>query len=162
MKANLCFTMCTALALAACATSTPIQRSTITMAQIKSADYGAYPKNYEQRIRQDLENRLLDYDSAKIKIIVPPRKTFYITSLYSTPTQRWDYRVYYSICVNVNAKNNYGGYTGWKTYLYKFWGGNNQLELGSEYGASKCEKILKTNDEIYIENDAEEFVDIVQ
>lgn len=158
MKANLCFTMCTALALAACATSTPIQRSTITMAQIKSADYGAYPKNYEQRIRQDLENRLLDYDSAKIKIIVPPKKTYEVAQS-DGGNPAWRTKIYYSVCVNVNAKNSYGAYTGWQTHRYKFW--NNQQEYES-YGSLECDKLLATNDEIYIDNWAKKFVEIVQ
>lgn len=73
MKAKLCLMIGTAFVLTACAVSAPTKH-TVTMTRIKSVDYGAYPKNYEQRIRQDLENRLLDFDSAKIKIILPPKK----------------------------------------------------------------------------------------
>lgn len=159
--------MCAVLALAACATSKPIQRSTTDMTKIKSANYGVYPKNYEQRIRQDLENRLLDYDSAKIKITLSPKKTYEISPTYdykyaSGAVERrvsgWDAKAFYSVCVNVNAKNSYGGYTGWQTYRYKFW--NNEQEL-DQTGLLACEEMMKMRDEIYINNYAEELVDVI-
>lgn len=163
MKAKLCLMIGTAFVLTACAVSAPTKH-TVTMTRIKSVDYGAYPKNYEQRIRQDLENRLLDFDSAKIKIILPPKKTYEISNKYTYDNDLvrrvsgWEAKAFYSVCVNVNAKNSYGGYTGWQTHRYKFW--NNEQEYEQAAG-SPCEEALATRDEIYINNYATGLVDIV-
>ncbi|MFW2178033.1 MULTISPECIES: hypothetical protein [unclassified Moraxella] len=155
MKATMYFSFLVALSLAGCA-SQPVQHSntTFTMSKIKSTDYGSYPKDYEQRIHQDLQNRLLDYDSAKIKIIMPPKKTFEIFNNYSI-NDKLERRIssvkgkaFYAVCVNVNAKNSYGGYTGWQTSLYKMW--NNELE----YSAGEtyfCNKAMNNHDDIFID-----------
>lgn len=58
----------------------------------------------------------------------------------------------------MNAKNSYGGYTGWQTHRYKFW--NNEQEYEQAAG-SPCEEALATRDEIYINNYATGLVDIV-
>ena len=63
------------LLLAACASS----MVDISMQNIRSADYGIYPKDYRQRIRQHLNRTLLDAGSARVNITMPPKKIFEIT-----------------------------------------------------------------------------------
>ena len=94
------------------------------MRTIRSADYGPYPRNYERLIRNHLNQTLLDPGSAKIRIS-PPRKVFKIynpeAKIYSleTPKQLRS-EGYYLVCAEVNAKNTFGGYTGWQTHRYRF------------------------------------------
>ena len=56
------------LLLAAC-TST----FDVSMQAVRNADYGPYPKNYQQLIRQRLDGNLLDARSAQIRFTTPPR-----------------------------------------------------------------------------------------
>ena len=112
------------LLLVACADlpqPTPIE---ISMSNVRSADYGTYPEHYEQQIHQYLNDTLLDPDSAKIRI-APPRKVFKIynpeTKIYSPKTpKQLKSEGYYLVCAEVNAKNTFGGYTGWQTHRYRF------------------------------------------
>ncbi|MBL0352152.1 MAG: hypothetical protein IPP03_05670 [Dechloromonas sp.] len=77
-----------------------------------NANYGSYPTNYEQLIKAHLSNSLKDPESARYGRFSKPRKEHVIKS---------DEAVYgYSVCVPVNAKNSYGGYTGNHTFWYFF------------------------------------------
>ena len=97
------------LLLAAC-TST----FDVSMQAVRNADYGPYPKNYQQLIRQRLDGTLLDARSAQIRFTTPPRKVYQL----SRAPYKLNGRAYYAVCVEVNAKNAYGGYTGWQTKRY--------------------------------------------
>ena len=99
------------LLLAAC-TST----FDVSMQAVRNADYGPYPKNYQQLIRQRLDGTLLDARSAQIRFTTPPRKVYQL----SRAPYKLNGRAYYAVCVEVNAKNAYGGYTGWQTKFYRF------------------------------------------
>ncbi len=102
------------LALTACVTPSPYNtnnktqetaKKTITLEEAKTKDYGTYPKNYKQLIKSYYENVLKDPYSVKYKEITKPKKTANaITGEY-----------YYFVCATINAKNSYGGYTGWTT-----------------------------------------------
>ena len=112
------------LLLVACADlpqPTPIE---ISMSNVRSADYGTYPEHYEQQIHQYLNDTLLDPDSAKIRI-APPRK--------------------------VNAKNAYGGYTGWQTKRYRFTNGSMEDEQNFSYQNSIDSDACYSEDEIFID-----------
>ena len=108
--------------LAACAVTQPSAQ--VSMKTVRSENYGSYPKNYERQVRQYLRDSLLDPDSAKIRIS-PPRRVFKIynpeAKIYSpkTPNQL-KAEGYYLVCAEVNAKNTFGGYTGWQTHRYRF------------------------------------------
>ncbi len=71
------------LLLTACAIPPETAPMEISMGTIRNADYGTYPNDYEQQIRQYLNDTLLDPDSAKIRI-TPPRKVF---KIYETDDQ---------------------------------------------------------------------------
>lgn len=78
-----------------------------TQQELANADYGLYPKNYEQIIKNNLNSTLKDPDSAKIDFLGDPQK-FYHFRKYG-----------YATCINLNAKNSYGGYSGYeKVYFF--------------------------------------------
>lgn len=75
-----------------------------TSQEVASANYGDYPDNYEEIVKNFISNQLIDPYSA-------------VYSGWKGPTKGW--MVYiggviygYSVCVDVNAKNRMGGYTG--------------------------------------------------
>ena len=104
--------------LAACAYTPPSAQ--VSMKAVRSENYGVYPKNYQRQIRQYLNDTLLDPDSAKIRIGTP-HKVFQIynplahTYPPKTPKELKTNQ-YYVVCAEVNAKNTFGGYTGWQTH----------------------------------------------
>ncbi|HGM4966202.1 TPA: hypothetical protein ACKP0L_004543 [Pseudomonas putida] len=79
-----------------------------TLQELQSADYGQYPNNYEQLVKQWTESSLKDPNSAIINKISKPRKEY----IFQNRAPVFGY----SICALVNAKNSYGGYTGNQVY----------------------------------------------
>ncbi len=131
------------LLLAACASP----MVDISMQSIRSADYGIYPKDYRQRIRQHLNRTLLDGGSARVNITMPPKKIFEITRDWEP--RRGDYlktRTYYLVCIEINAKNAYGGYTGWQTQTYEFENGRMKSD------AVVSTRVCDSKDDPYIDN----------
>ena len=128
------------LLLAAC-TST----FDVSMQAVRNADYGPYPKNYQQLIRQRLDGTLLDARSAQIRFTTPPRKVYQL----SREPYKLNGRAYYAVCVEVNAKNAYGGYTGWQTHRYRFVNGEieDEAPLGS-FGTDFA--VCRSQDEVFI------------
>lgn len=80
MKKFIIYSLTTLALLSGCATTKPVL-DTLSMKQIHSANYGAYPSNYQSSVRQHLQRNLLDYDSAKIEFYMKPVKVFYTTAL---------------------------------------------------------------------------------
>ena len=137
------------LLLVACADlpqPTPIE---ISMSNVRSADYGTYPEHYEQQIHQYLNDTLLDPDRAKIRI-APPRKVFKIYETDDRPSQP-KYYPCYLVCAEVNAKNTYGGYTGWQTKRYRFTNGSMEDEQNFSYQNSIDSDACYSEDEIFID-----------
>ncbi len=125
------------LLLAACASSFDV-----SMQAVRNADYGPYPKNYQQLIRKRLDGNLLDARSAQIRFTTPPRKVFQL----SRAPYKLNGRAYYAVCVEVNAKNAYGGYTGWQTKRYSIYNGILEELTFDSVGLDMCD----STDEIYI------------
>ncbi|WP_239403562.1 YgdI/YgdR family lipoprotein [Aggregatibacter aphrophilus] len=125
------FAMLAASLLAGCATETEI-----TMNDVRNMDYGSYPKNYEKTIRQHLARTLIDPNSLMIDGFSKPKKYLEITSRrYNVTTDSYNPAVflkYYIVCARINAKNTYGGYTGWQDHIYYFRDG--KIMNSSEYG----------------------------
>ena len=128
------------LLLAAC-TST----FDVSMQAVRNADYGPYPKNYQQLIRQRLDGTLLDARSAQIRFTTPPRKVLRLSNQGVQGSGRAGWDAFYLACADVNAKNAYGGYTGWQTKMFRF--KNNTIE-GNPTGAYAA---CTSKDEIYID-----------
>jgi hypothetical protein len=76
---------------------------TPTQKQIDAADYGTYPANYEEIIKAYMGSILKDPESAKYQFL-------------NAPKQGWNsvggLKFAYIVCVNINTRNSYGGYTG--------------------------------------------------
>ncbi|WP_218042249.1 hypothetical protein [Eikenella glucosivorans] len=93
----------------------------ITMEQIRSYDgYGSYPRNYEQLIKRHLRQTLVDPNSLMLDGISRPLK-FVRFERRSLPVKtHTPIRTIsgYVVCARFNAKNRYGGYTGWQEQPY--------------------------------------------
>ncbi len=123
----------------------------ITMEQIRNLDYGRYPSDYEQIVKRHLARTLIDPNSLMLDGISKPRKFVRLerTSLpVKTDTPIRDIRGYI-VCARINAKNRYGGYTGWQTKIYRFVDGGIEDEalLGS-FGTDFA--VCRSQDEVFI------------
>jgi hypothetical protein len=77
---------------------------------MKTADFGPYPLNQEELIKQWSLTNLKDPESVRYSTFSKPRKE-YIIENYNP--------VYgFSVCVGINAKNSYGGYTGTTVFWF--------------------------------------------
>ncbi|MBA5234749.1 hypothetical protein H2Y56_21960 [Pectobacterium aroidearum] len=83
----------------------------MTKNEVAAASYQQLPSDYQEKIKQYFESRLKDPDSAKYRFS-EPRKAF------TEATRHFAYVV----PVAVNAKNSYGGYTGFKMYYLSYYG----------------------------------------
>ncbi len=92
--------------------------------QIALADYGSYPQNYEQTIKDYL-----------YPILIDPKSTDY--RFVRTPTKAWNgwggTKFGYAVCVYVNSKNRFGGYTGAKMNYFLI---KNDVVLSHLFGIS--------------------------
>ena len=78
--------------------------------EIRTADYGAYPSDYETIVKGWYLRSLKDPDSARFGRITRPLREHAIRNQFRKEA------VYgYSVCARVNARNSFGGYTGFKT-----------------------------------------------
>jgi hypothetical protein len=77
-----------------------------------TANYGRYPSNYEQLVKEYIISQLIDPFSAVIQVSKPKK------AYANSPLMYGGNVVWYGYIVNasVNAKNRYGGYTGWKLW----------------------------------------------
>lgn len=99
-----------AITLAGCA-----QIKAPTDAEAAAADYGPFPADFEQTIRRFNAARLKDPASAQYAAWSAPQTYWFGTRDTSTYG--------YLVCVALNAKNSFGGYTGFQTDGYLLRGG---------------------------------------
>ncbi len=76
-----------------------------------NGDFGAYPQDYKKIIESYFQETLKDPYSARYSYFREPKKDAHLVDTKSRVALYG-----YSVCVNVNAKNSYGGYTGNKPY----------------------------------------------
>lgn len=76
----------------------------------RTADFGIYPKNYQDIVKAYFAQRLKDPESARYTNFRAPAKD--VQSDVSTMQITYGY----STCVDINAKNSYGGYVGARQY----------------------------------------------
>ena len=96
--------------LSGCAVGTPPAPE-----QMLSADYGPIPTDdqIKRGIKSYLETKLKDPDSALTKNISQPEKGFLtLSSIAEGSRYTYGWLVYF----DVNAKNSYGGFVGYKKY----------------------------------------------
>ncbi|AMO82119.1 MULTISPECIES: lipoprotein [Hafniaceae] len=89
--------------------------ATPSLTETTSANYGQLPSDYKEMIQNDISYALKDPDSAKYEF-GEPRKAYLQGGIAE------NFKMYYGwvIPVSVNAKNSYGGYTGFKKRYYMF------------------------------------------
>lgn len=73
------------------------------------ADHGPVPEDYEEIVKHYFADQLKDPDSAKYSDFRGPKPNFLIVNKFEK-TAKYGYVV----CVHINARNSYGGYTGKK------------------------------------------------
>lgn len=77
--------------------------------EMRAADYGVPPANYDAIVRSFLNNYLRDPMTAQIQYV-------------GGPVRRWDGfggSLYgWAVCYRINARNAYGGYVGARDYLF--------------------------------------------
>ncbi|WP_298439215.1 hypothetical protein [Geobacter sp.] len=78
--------------------------------EVKNANYGSYPREYQEVIKSYFEQTLIDPYSAVYSRWRGPSKGY----MYDITGAYFGYRV----CVDVNAKNRMGGYTGNQPYFF--------------------------------------------
>lgn len=81
-----------------------------------TTDYGQPPSNYEATIKQHFETMLKDPESARYRIGTP-RKAYGNEGVLLGGGIRW---TGYLVKTEVNARNSFGGYVGYKPYLILF------------------------------------------
>jgi hypothetical protein len=78
--------------------------------RVSEESYGEYPENYQKILKDFLQQKLLNHESAKVEFINKPSK-------HSITQMGTDYSGY-RLCLSINSKNNKSIYTGYKTHLF--------------------------------------------
>lgn len=86
----------------------------LTPEQLASADYGDYPHDYQQLVKDYFETILFDPYSAKYKFTEPIKGYTRKAPILGGDVDRFGYVV----TVWVNAKNRFGGYVGAKQHRF--------------------------------------------
>jgi hypothetical protein len=94
--------------------------STPTPDEVAKMDYGQPPINYSASITNFVGSTLKDPDSAEYRNFSVPKKGGYQCGLIGGFKQYRGWKVF----VEVNAKNSYGGYIGYQSYIFLFQGEN--------------------------------------
>lgn len=97
--------------LSGCATAPTTQ-------ELASADYGEPPRNYEVVIHQYFDSTLKDPASVQYKEITVPQRDW----IRDAPVEGFKMHFGWMVRATINAKNSYGGYTGFQTYIFLFRG----------------------------------------
>jgi len=87
--------------------------SRVTAQELADADFGVYPENYKELVRENLYHTLIDPNSLMLEFTGLPYKGYCYAPTYVPKGEHFGY----GICLRVNAKNKMGGYTGWKDYV---------------------------------------------
>ena len=78
--------------------------------RVSEESYGDYPKNYQKILKDFLQQKLINHESAKVEFINKPSKL-------SISQMGSDYSGY-RLCLSINSKNRKSIYTGYKTHLF--------------------------------------------
>ena len=81
---------------------------------IVSANYGTYPDNYEALVKDYHGRKLKDPFSAQYQVLAPIEGYTRKAPIAGGEPNSFGYMV----LASVNAKNSYGGYTGWKPHWF--------------------------------------------
>jgi hypothetical protein len=115
-----------AIALSGCASGPPTAPNG---GALSDSDYGEPPNNVDDLIAAYLRDKLKDPYSAQIERVAGPGRTYQKASLLGPSTYGW------GICFRVNAKNSFGGYTGFRTHVIVFRNGSIVRSHGTMSGS---------------------------
>jgi hypothetical protein len=126
-----------ALALAACDT-------TVTKAEMETADYGPAPVSYQDEIKSYLSLRLTDPKQAIVEFRNEPKQLYQ----RGTPVRGEQYG--WGVCVWVNDKNRQGAYDGFYPMSFVLrnekiiavnGGPDDSNIVGARYAREQCERL---------------------
>ena len=83
-----------------------------TAAELKVANYGQFPEGWAQIASTYFQRVMKDPDSVLIGTTKAPRKTW-MKYQFLKPIEYG-----YAFCVSANARNSFGGYTGYRWFLF--------------------------------------------
>ena len=83
-----------------------------TSQDMEKADFGTFPENYQELVKNYMERRLKDPESVRYRFQDKPIKWYEISDTLATTVFN------YQLVVFINAKNSYGGYTGENEYRF--------------------------------------------
>ncbi len=86
----------------------------VTEAELSSASYGEEPSNYKQVIRDYMTPTLIDSESVRYTNFSKPQKDWLSEFAGYSIEKHFGWLV----CVEINGKNSYGGFTGRKQYYF--------------------------------------------
>ncbi len=92
--------------------------------------------NYERLAKDWLEQHLKDPDSVKYRTVSRPRQKYVM--------QKREKSYGYSVCVEYNAKNTYGGYAGFKKHW--FWFRDGALLINSDVPMDEISRTIILGD----------------
>lgn len=95
-------------------------------------DAGPPPADPMAVVRGVLKYRLRDFDSAKIELDRAPRRVVMGSWLEHPGGAGWE------LCPNVNAKNAYGGYTGYQRTFILWRNGSVVDVIDGDFGEAYC------------------------
>ena len=78
--------------------------------RLSEESYGKYPDSYQRILKEFLQQKLINHESAKVEFINKPNKI-------SVSQMGSDYSGY-RLCLSINSQNNKSIYTGFKTHLF--------------------------------------------
>lgn len=113
--------------------------ATPSQEDLARADYGPYPSDYESIVKRHLSNSLKDPDSAQYRFL-------------NTPKSGWNglggVKYGWIVCAQVNAKNSYGGYVGFRPAYFMIKNGLvidatvGDGNYGDAIAQGKCQKFI--------------------
>lgn len=86
--------------------------------ELVNADYGERPQNYVQTIHEYFDASLKDPSSVVYHDITAPEHDW----IRDAPIAGYQMHYGWKVFATINAKNSYGGYTGFQTYRFLFRG----------------------------------------
>jgi hypothetical protein len=118
--------------------------TTVTKAEMETADYGPQPVNYQDEIKGYLNLRLVDPKAAIVEFRAGPTKIYN----RGTPVRGEQYG--WGVCVWVNDKNKAGAYDGFYPMSFVLrsekivavnGGPDDANIIGSRYAREQCERL---------------------
>lgn len=95
-------------------------------------DAGLPPKGALELVKAQLETRLKDPESARVKLVGNPRPVVFAKTSFHPGGAGWE------ICASVNAKNSFGAYTGYKNVFLLWNSGWTVMYIDGDVGSAYC------------------------